>query len=148
MPITAEHVGRRYPPTRPYRVSAAKIAEFAAALGGVAGGDPNPAYTGEHPIAPPTFAVVIASQAWDALFDDPDLGLALRRTIHADQKFTWRRPLRDGDTVLATLTIDSVRALGPADRVGVRVDLSTIEGEHLCTAASTLLHTRPQDDAA
>ena len=148
MPITSEHAGRRYPPTRPYRVSAEKIAEFAGALGGVDGGDPNPAYRGEHPIAPPTFAAVIASRAWDALFDDPDLGLALRRTIHADQKFLWQRPLRDGDTVLATLTIDSVRTRGQFDWVGVRVDLDTTDGEHVCTATSTLLHTRPEEDAA
>ena len=33
MPITADHAGRRYPPTPPYEVSAAKIAEFARALG-------------------------------------------------------------------------------------------------------------------
>lgn len=145
MPVTPEHVGRSYPPTRPYRVSAAKIAEFAAALGGVGGGDLNPAYSGENPIAPPTFAAVIASHAWDALFDDDELGLALRRTIHGDQKFTWRRPLRDGDEVLATLTIDSVRSRGPLDWVGVRVDLDTTAGERVCTATSTLLHTRPEE---
>ena len=29
MPISAEHVGRRYPPTQPYEVSAAKVSEFA-----------------------------------------------------------------------------------------------------------------------
>ena len=144
MPITAEHAGRRYPPTGPYRVSAAKIAEFAAALGGADGGDPNPAYAGDHPIAPPTFAAVIASTAWGALFADPELGLALRRTIHADQRFSWRRPLREGDTISATLTIDSVRTRGPLDWVGVRVDLDTDAGEHVCTATSTLLHTRPE----
>ena len=33
MAITEAHAGRRYPPTAPYAVSAAKIAEFARALG-------------------------------------------------------------------------------------------------------------------
>ena len=37
MAITEAHAGRRYPPTAPYAVSAAKIAEFARALG-----DDNP----------------------------------------------------------------------------------------------------------
>ena len=57
MPISPEHVGRSYPATKPYRVSRAKIAEFATALG-----DQNPAYFDEDsPIAPPTFAAVIAA---------------------------------------------------------------------------------------
>ena len=37
MALTEAHAGRRYPPTDPYHVSAAKIAEFATALG-----DDNP----------------------------------------------------------------------------------------------------------
>ena len=56
MAITEAHAGRRYPPNDPYQVSAAKIAEFATALG-----DDNPRYRGDSPIAPPTFAVVIAA---------------------------------------------------------------------------------------
>ena len=51
MPITAEHVGRRYPAAPPYEVSRAKIAEFATAIR-----DDNPAYFSDSPIAPPTFA--------------------------------------------------------------------------------------------
>ena len=63
MTITADHAGRRYPPTPAYEVSAAKIAEFARALG-----DDSPAYAGEHPIAPPTFVAVISSAAWESMF--------------------------------------------------------------------------------
>ena len=56
MPISAEHAGRTYDPAPAYRVSRAKIAEFARAIQ-----DENPAYFGDHPIAPPTFAAVIAA---------------------------------------------------------------------------------------
>ena len=77
MPISRDHVGRSYSATTPYRVSRAKIAEFAEAIG-----DLNPAYfDDDHPIAPPTFPVVIAARAWAPLFADPELGLALERTI-------------------------------------------------------------------
>ncbi|MDO4785038.1 MAG: MaoC family dehydratase N-terminal domain-containing protein [Propionibacteriaceae bacterium] len=138
MPISPEHVGRRYPATVPYEVSRAKIAEFAEALG-----DPNPAYRGDDPVAPPTFAAVIAAQAWDALFGDPDLGLALKRTVHADQGFRYVRPLRPGDRVSATLSIDKVRQRGNLDWVGISVEL-TVDGEPVCTATSTLLHTREE----
>ncbi|HOC14102.1 MAG TPA: MaoC family dehydratase N-terminal domain-containing protein [Propionicimonas sp.] len=138
MPISEEHVGRSYPATAPYQVSRAKIAEFAAALGDAA----NPAYAGTDPIAPPTFAVVLAAAAWDAMFDDPDLELSLSRTVHADQRFAWQRPLRAGDEVTATLRIEKVRARGPMAIITIAVDLATAAGEELCTATSTLMHTQ------
>ena len=138
MSISPEHVGRCYPATAPYEVSRAKIAEFARALG-----DTNPAYFGDDPIAPPTFAAVIAAQAWDAVFADPDLGLALMRTVHANQGFAYSRGLRPGDQVSATLTIDKVRQRGSLDWIGISVAL-TVDGELVCTATSTLLHTRQE----
>jgi len=143
MPITPGHVGRSYPPTPAYRVSREKIAEFASALGGSGGGDANPHYAGQAPVAPPTFAMVIGSRAWQCLFDDPELDLALRRTVHADQRFEWTRPLREGDDVTAQLTIEKVRSRGATDVVGVRVELRTVQGESVCTAYSQLIHTRP-----
>ncbi|HMC03268.1 MAG TPA: MaoC family dehydratase N-terminal domain-containing protein [Cellulomonadaceae bacterium] len=137
MPITADHVGRTYPPTAPYEVSAAKIAEFAAALG-----DPNPAYSGEAPVAPPTFAAVIGAAAWDELFADPELDLSLQRVVHADQTFVWHRPLRTGDTVTGVLSIDKVRCRGAMEIVGVTVRMATLEGEPVVDSSSTFVHTR------
>lgn len=144
MPITVEHVGRTYPPTQPYRISREKIAEFAGALGGLEGGDANQAYRGEAPVAPPTFAMVIGARAWDALFADEELGLALRRTMHADQKFVFERPMREGDDVVAQLTIERVRVRGNTDMVTIVVQMDTTGGEHLCTATSQLIHTREE----
>lgn len=141
MPITPEHVGRRYPAAPAYVVSRAKIAEFADALC-----DDNPAYRGDEPVAPPTFAAVIAAQAWDALFGDEELGLALNRTMHADQTFTFRRPLRPGDAVIAQLSIEKVRNRGNLDMVTVLVDLA-VDGETVCEARSTLMHTGEDADA-
>lgn len=134
--ITEQHAGRSYPPTDAYEVTAAKIAEFAAALG-----DDNPAYAGEKPIAPPTFAAVIAAQAWHALWDDPELGLALNRVVHGDQRITPVRPLRAGDRVTATLRIDKVRHRGGVDMINSSVLLLDSDGEDVCTAAATFMHT-------
>ncbi len=136
MPITTEHAGRSYPAASAYRVSSAKIVEFATALG-----DTNPAYFGVDAIAPPTFAAVIAAQAWNALFTDPELGLALHRTMHTDQTFEFVRPLRDGDDVVATLSIERVRNRGNLDMVTVLVDLA-VDESIACSARSTLMHTR------
>ncbi|MBK7821853.1 MAG: MaoC family dehydratase N-terminal domain-containing protein [Tessaracoccus sp.] len=136
MPITAEHVGRRYPAAPPYEVSRAKIAEFATAIR-----DENPAYLALEPIAPPTFAAVIAAHAWEALFGDEELGLALNRTMHTDQGFTFHRPLRAGDVVEAQLSIEKVRNRGNLDMITVVVDL-VVDGETVCEARSGLMHTR------
>lgn len=137
--ISDSHAGRSYPPTEPYEVTAAKIAEFAAALG-----DHNPAYRGDDPIAPPTFAAVIAGQAWQALWADEELGLELRRIVHGDQRISHNRPLRAGDRVTATLTIDKVRTRGTVDMINSRVTLATPAGEEVCTATSTFLHNREE----
>lgn len=141
MPISEEHAGRTYPPAPPYRVSTAKIREFASALG-----DDNPAYAGDDAVAPPTFAAVIAAHAWGALFDDHELGLALHRTMHADQTFEFFHPLRDGDDVTASLTIERVRNRGALDMVTVAVTLS-VDDRPVCTARSTLMHTQEAPDA-
>lgn len=137
MSISESHVGRSYPPTAPYVVSSAKIAEFAKAIG-----DENPAYCGEQPIAPPTFVALISSAAWEGMFADAELGLALRRIVHGDQKFSYERPLRSGDVVRATLTIDKVRVRGQADIIGSSVKIETTDGELICTAAATFFHSR------
>lgn len=136
MPITPDHVGRSYPSTHPYRVSRAKIDEFRAAIF-----DTGPAEASGPAVAPPTFAMVIAAQAWQGVFDDQELGLALRRLVHTDQRLTFERPLREGDLVEATATIDKVRNRGDIDLVTLSVTLS-VDGEEVCVATSSLMHTR------
>ena len=142
MPITDIHVGRSYPPTAPYEVSRAKIAEFAAALG-----DDNPAYAGADPVAPPTFGAVLAASAWGTLFSDPELGLSLARVVHADQSFTWTRPLHAGDRVSATLRIAKVRVRGATAIVTVAVTVTDAAGAEVCRVTSTLVHTAEEDAA-
>ena len=137
MAITEAHAGRRYPPNDPYQVSAAKIAEFARALG-----DDNPRYRGDSPIAPPTFAVVIAAQAWNQLFNDPELELSLDRIVHGDQRFSFSRPFRAGDVVIATVTIDKVRVRAGSELVSATVDMSARAGDQICSTQATFYHAR------
>jgi len=135
MAISEAHAGRRYPPTAPYEVSSAKIAEFAAALGDeTAAADPL--------VAPPTFAVVVSSAAWQQLFDDRELELALSRIVHGDQTFRYTRPLRAGDVITAQLTIEKVRARAGREFISIAVAVATTDGEPVCTAESTLVHAR------
>jgi acyl dehydratase len=137
MAITEAHGGRRYPPCDPYQVSAAKIAEFATALG-----DDNPRYRGESPIAPPTFAAVVSARAWETLFGDPELELSLARVVHGDQRFSFMRPLHAGDIVTATATIDKVRVRSGSELISASVDIASRDREPICTVHATFAHAR------
>src|SRR6195952_751842 len=120
-------VGRSYPPSAVYEVGRAKIAEFATALG-----DPDPAYRDPaaaralgHPdvIAPPTFAIVVSLGAANVVLSDPDVELDYSRVVHGEQRFTHHRPIRAGDRLIATATIDTVKTVAGNDMLTPRVDL-------------------------
>jgi len=130
-------IGRTFPPTPPYEVSRAKIAEFARALG-----DDNPAYFGDDPIAPPTFAAVLAAQAWDQMFADPELELELKRIVHTDQHFEWNRAIKAGDVIRSAVTLEDIRFRGLQEFITIAVHLVTVEGETVAISRSTLIHHR------
>ncbi len=124
--------GRTFAPTQPYVVSREKIAEFTAAIGA------EPLDDCEQ--APLTFPIVIAFQAMTALMYDPDVGIELRHVIHADQRFEQTRPIRAGDRLAGTLTIDSMRRAAGVDMISTRTEVTTHDGDHVATAFATLAH--------
>jgi acyl dehydratase len=143
-------VGRTYTSAQPYEVGREKIRDFADAIG-----DPHPAYRDPeaakalgHPdvIAPPTFAIVVTRETSWQVIDDPVLGLALHRVLHGEQRFAHARPIRPGDNLTCTLTIDSVKQAAGMDVISTRTDIATTDGEHVCTALATLFH-RPEEAA-
>ena len=143
MALDRELVGRSYPPSAVYEVGRAKIAEFAAAVGAddPVHRDVGAARAAGHPdvIAPPTFAIVVSLEAAFVVLGDPDVSLDYSRVVHGEQKFAHHRPIRAGDRLVATTTIDSVRSVGGNDLLTTRVDLATEEGEAVCTATSMLV---------
>ncbi len=143
MPLNKELIGRSFPPSAPYEVSRIKIKEFATAIG-----DFNPAYHDRaaaqelgHPdvIAPPTFAIVISIQSGASLVFDPILGLDYSRVVHGEQSFIHCRPIRAGDVLVATPTITDIRVAGRNELLTWQADLTTPEGELVCTATNTLV---------
>ena len=136
-------VGRSYPPSAVYEVGREKIAEFATALG-----DPDPLYrdpaaarAAGHPdvIAPPTFAIVLSLGAGDVVLADPEVSIDYSRVVHGEQRFTHHRPIRAGDRLVATATVDAVRTVAGNDMLTTRVDLVTEDGEPVCTTRSMLV---------
>ncbi len=143
MPLDQSFVGRVYPATPPYEVGREKIREFADALG-----DSDPAYRDPaaaaalgYPdvIAPPTFAIVVTLPAGQQVIADPELGLDYSRVVHGEQRFVHSRPLHAGDKVRVVVTVEHIRSAAGNDMITTRSDISTEDGELVCTAHSVLV---------
>lgn len=143
MAIDLSFVGRVYPATAPYLVSREKIREFAIAIG-----DTQPAYLNPDAarglgyadvVAPPTFAIVVTMPAGYQVTFDPELGLDYSRVVHGEQQFRHRRALLAGDEVTVVVCVDSIRAAGGNDILGIRAEVATVAGEPVVTALTTLV---------
>jgi acyl dehydratase len=143
VPLNRDYIGRSYPAGAPYEVSRVKIAEFADAIG-----DPNPLYRDRAAaqaagfrdvIAPPTFAIVISTASAGAAVADPGLGLNYAMVVHGEQRFEYARPLMAGDVVTAQATITDIRDAGRNAMLSTATEISTVDGEHVCRATSTLV---------
>jgi acyl dehydratase len=141
--LNQDYVGRVFGPAEPYEVSRVKIADFADAIGERSElcRDPEAARKAGYPdvIAPPTFAFVISMQSDARAQTDPGLGLDFSMVVHGDQSFSYSRPLHAGDVVVATTTIESIKSLGSTSMLVTSTDISTVDGEHVCTAKCTIV---------
>ena len=143
MALDASFAGRTYPPTSVYEVGREKIREFADAIG-----DPNPVYRDpavaqdyghRDVIAPPTFAFVISWPAVLALTADPALGLDITKVLHAEQRFAYARPIHADDQLTATVVIEDVSERMGQSFMSTRIDLATVDGEHVVATYSKLV---------
>ncbi|ASO18206.1 acyl dehydratase [Actinoalloteichus hoggarensis] len=150
MALDQAFIGRVYPPTAPYEVAREKIREFALAVGAAdpVHHDVDAALAAGHPdlIAPPTFAVILSMSATTVLTDDPELGLDYSRVVHGDQSFVHHRPIRGGDRLLTTTTVESIVSRAGNDMITVRADIGTEDGE-LVTVARSMLVARGTADS-
>jgi acyl dehydratase len=143
MAIDRAYVGRAFPASEPYEVTRVKIAEFATAIG-----DANPVYRDRAAaqaaghadvIAPPTFPIVITMASSGAAIADPGLGLNYAMVVHGEQRFSYTRLLAAGDVVTAQVTIADIRAVGRNTMLTTSTDITTVTGELVCTAVSTIV---------
>jgi acyl dehydratase len=144
VPLDPSYIGHGYPRSEIYQVGREKIREFADAIG-----DPQPmfrdaaaAQAAGHPdvIAPPTFVMVLFNQyALEAVVRDPGLGLDYDRMVHGDMSFDYVRPVRAGDRLTVTTSIDEIMARAGNDFLTLRADIDTVEGERVVTAKAQLV---------
>ena len=143
MPVNPSYVGRSYPPTEPYRVSREKIREFADAVN-----DPNPVYRSvasarelgyDDVIAPPSFAIVLTLPAGHQFITDPQAGVDYSRVVHGEQRFVHSRPIRAGDDLQVTLTVENIRVAAGNELITNRAEVRTVAGELVTTAYSVIV---------
>ena len=143
MAINPDYLGKTFPASEPYEVSREKLREFADAIG-----DRNPLYRSRaaaqeagYPdvIAPPTFPNVItyASSIQRAGRSRAELelrdGRARRAAIRVHQAAARRRRRhRPGHDL-------QIREVGRNSMMTTTTELRTVDGEHVCTAYSTLV---------
>ncbi len=143
MPVNPDLVGREFPPTAPYLVGREKVREFARAVFADA-----PQHTDVEAaraagyadvVAPPTFAMVIQDQTLQQLLALDDSGIELSRTIHAEQKFQYSRPIVAGDELTGQLQVTGIRTLGGNAMITSEALITDTSGAHVDTATSVLL---------
>jgi len=141
--MDSSFVGREFPLAEPYLVGAEKVREFAAAIGeqaapchhraaAIAAGYPDL-------VAPPTFGIAVIARAQDTVLFNPELGLDFARVVHGDQRFVQHRPIVAGDALTSVVHIDSIRVMAGNDIIGLRTEVSSVAGDAVCTAYSTLV---------
>ena len=88
---------------------------------------------------PPTFVTTIEYLAFAQVVADAELALDFGHVVHGAQEFDHRRPVREGETVTATIRIDSIRAIGANGFLVVVTDIVDEDGELICVAKSTMV---------
>ncbi len=88
---------------------------------------------------PPTFVFSITFRAAGQVIEDPQLGLDYSRVVHGDQKFAYRRPVRAGDRLTVTSTIEAIKSLAGNDILDIRGEVHDEAGEHVVTAWTKLV---------
>jgi acyl dehydratase len=143
VPVNPDIVGRAFPPTVSYLVGREKVREFARAVfaDDPQHTDPEAARALGYAdvVAPPTFAIVVAEQTLQQLLAEPDSGIVLSRTLHAEQRFRYSRPIVAGDELVAQMSVTGIRKLGGNAMVTSETEITDAAGGHVVTATSVLL---------
>ncbi len=142
MAVDLSFAGRSYAPDEPYEVTRAELAAFAEAVGAThpAHTDPQAARALGHPdvVAPPTWAVVVAQRSEAQYVQDPAAGIDFTRVVHADERFSYVRPICAGDVLVTTLHVDAVTERAGLGMVTTRVEVADEAGSPVATVTSTL----------
>ena len=125
--LNPDSVGSTFAGTELISISQSDVDAFCAVIG-----------VADTSIAPPTFTVRITLTQFEEILTRPEIGLDWSRLVHGDQKFEIFSPVKPGDQVTCSATIESYRVTAGNEIVSVRSDLHR-DGALVVSAWSTLV---------
>ncbi len=101
--IDPSYEGRAFPPVS-YTIERNKLGEFLRAIG-----EDNPAYEGDDPPLPPTFATMVMFWGGGGLECVlKQIGIDIQNVLHGEQGYEYLSPAYVGDTITGTTRISRV----------------------------------------
>ena len=128
MPVDQSLVGKAFPPTEPFTVTAEHVQAFVESVGGEYDGGPAPA----------TYPIVVAFDAMNDFLEAEQVDLF--RIVHGEQRFAYERPVVPGDVLTARLTVASLRQIAGNDIIGTSSEVTDADGALVCSTSATLVH--------
>ena len=110
--INPDSVGRTFKGVEEVTVTQSQIDAFAAVIGET-----------DTSVAPPTFSIRISLSQYESILTQPEIGVDWTRLVHGDQKFEIFAPVKAGDSLSCSATIESYRVAAGNEIVSVRSDL-------------------------
>ena len=125
--LNPDSIGRTFSGSETITVAQSEIDAFCAVIG-----------ENDRTIAPLTFPIRITLTQMESILTAPEIGLDWSRLVHGDQKFDIKRPIKAGDALTTSATIESYRVAAGNEIVSVRSDLHC-QGELVVSTWSTLV---------
>lgn len=133
MALNKELVGKSYEQDEAVEVTTAAAQAYASAT------EANiAAYEGADAVAPPMFGVSYSFGALTAPILDGDLGADLMRLVHGEQDMRFLAPVRPGDVIRSTSTIERIEEKSSGELLVVGVDSVNQRGEKVLRIESGL----------
>ncbi|MGV0634989.1 MaoC family dehydratase N-terminal domain-containing protein [Mycolicibacillus trivialis] len=134
-----------------FEVGREKIREFASAVK-----DSHPSHFNESDaaadgydavVAPLTFLAVAGRRVQLEIFTKFDIPINIARVFHRDQKFTFHRPILDGDRLYFDTYLDSVLESHGTVISEIRSEVTDADGNPVITSVVTMIGESSRQDA-
>jgi hypothetical protein len=122
--------GITYPDLR-FTVDPDRVAAFARVVGQ------------DAPGVPPTFLTAAEFTVIPHVVGDPRLALDFTRVVHGTQEYVLERPLRLGETLVLSPSLETVRVRAGTGFLTIRVDVRDAAGESVATARAMMIERGP-----
>ncbi|MCP5044688.1 MAG: dehydratase [bacterium] len=99
-------------------------------------------------VAPPVFPVVYHAGALRKPISDPELDIDFKRALHGEQDMSFHRPLRAGDVISTTATIEDIREKATGETIAIRLRSENQAGERVEETLFTLFVRGKTKEAA